>query len=47
LESLSNASRSHDSRELEVSPEILERLRALGYTDEAGGDSAHSDTEED
>jgi arylsulfatase A-like enzyme len=46
LESLGSASRARDSREMTVSPEILERLRALGYTDEADGGSAHSDTEE-
>jgi len=46
LESLSRVSRAHDSHELEVSPEILEQLRALGYTDEADGDSGHSNTEE-
>jgi arylsulfatase A-like enzyme len=47
LESLASASRTHESHEMKVSPEILEQLRALGYTDEANGKSAHADTEEE
>ena len=46
LKSLAKSSTARDSREIEIAPEVLERLRALGYTDEVVEKLRHRDAEE-